>query len=42
MTGCTGASVSQNAVGPSVVKCQPTVAGLPATMGASGAKCLRV
>jgi Viral BACON domain/Domain of unknown function (DUF5666) len=36
VTGCTGANVSQNAVGPSPVKCQPTVTGLPATMSASG------
>ena len=36
LTGCTAASVSQNAVGPSVVKCQPTVTGLPATISASG------
>ena len=34
--GCSGSSVSQNVVGPSAVKCQPTMTGVPATIGASG------
>jgi hypothetical protein len=36
VTGCNGSSVSQDVVGPSVVKCQPSVTGVPTTIGASG------
>ena len=36
VTGCSGGNGSQTSLGPTVVKCQPTVTGLPATMSASG------
>src|SRR5262245_6834017 len=36
VSDCNGATVSQDVAGPSPVKCQPTVTGMPATVSASG------
>jgi len=36
VTCCSESNLSQDVVGPTVAKCQPSVSGIPATMGASG------
>jgi hypothetical protein len=35
-SGCTGASMTQDVVGPTVVKCQPNLMGIPGTLSSSG------